>query len=149
MFDQWPDEINATILKGSTAFITEAMPQENNQLKEFGIQLFKYGSVPDVTMLVKAYTTGDVLIASSELIRTNDIPGDTDYFYGWFQFEFEPRINLPSASGVKFYLELSGYTFSEAGWVAMISDWPITMGYNNSPDQIQDAPIALDFIGAR
>lgn len=149
MFEQWPDEINATILKGSSAFITDATPQENNQLKNYGIQLFKFGSVADVNMRVKAYTTGDVLIATSELISTNDIPSDTDYFYGWFYFNFEPRINLPASTAKRFRLELEGYSFSESGWIAMISDWPVTMGYDTSPDQIQDSPIALDFIGAR
>jgi len=149
MFDQWPDEINATILKGSSAYITDGTPLENNQLQEFSMQLFKFGSVPNVSMVVKAYTTSDVLLATSEAISTNDIPSDTDYFYGWFMFKFEPRINLTSASGLRFRLELSGYTFSESGWIAMISDWPVTMGYNASPDQIQDAPIALDFLGAR
>lgn len=147
-FNQWPDDIVASVMLDGNSFISDINPTiQDTQLSRFGMQLFRHGSLSDVKMSVKAFTTGDVEIAQSEKIDISKLDTDQD-FYGWVFFEFKPRINMPVATPKRFRFILDNYTFSESGWIAMIHDWPVTMGYNSTPGQIQDAPIAIDLIGA-
>jgi hypothetical protein len=146
MFEQYPDDIAVHIYESSEIQLTDARADVSTQLKYFGLQVFKHGVNSGVHLYVKAYTTSDVLIATSKIVKASDIPGT--YFYGWVYFEFDQRINFPSTSDVRFKLFVDNYTFSESDWVGAVYDWPITMGYNGTPDQIQDAPFAIDIIGA-
>ena len=148
-FKQYPDNIATTIYVDEEVHISDISLDENNQLSSFGIQLYKYGLNTDVKIYIRAYTLAEELIAESLPIRVADIPSDTPYFYGWFYFNFMPRLNMEAAEDVRFKLYLSDYTFSEASWIGAVYDWPVTMGYNDAPDQIQACPFALDLIGAK
>ena len=146
-FGAYPDDIAVTIYVDTEIQISDIQADDNQQLRYFGVQVFKYGLNTGVDLFVKAYTTADVLIGTSEIIRVSEIPDDTDYFYGWLYFRFEKRINLPSASEVRFKLFANSYTFSESSWIGLVYDWPTEMGYNDYSDQIQGSPFAIDLIG--
>jgi len=148
-FKQYPDNIATSVCISSEIYISDIDSGENTQLQDFGIQVFKYGLNTNVKMTVKAYTLADELIAESEFIDVDNIPTDTDYWYGWIYFKFNPRINLVDTEAVRFKFSLSGYTYSEASWVGLVYDWPITMGYNDNPDQIPDSPYAIDLLGKK
>jgi len=147
-FSQYPDDIVTSIYQGDEIQLTDADTVINSQVSYFGLQIFKYGLNTDVLMNIKAYTTADVLIATSETIRVNDIPTETDYFYGWIYFKFSPRLTTSGGTAVRYKLSLSGYTFSESSWIGAVYDWPTQMGYKSSPDQIQDSPFSIDILGA-
>jgi len=147
-FAQYPDNIVTTIYVNEEIHLSDISYTTKTQVEYLGVQLFKYGLNTSVTMTVKVYDTSDVLIDTSEIIPVSDIPTDTNYWYGWVYFKFTKRINLPNSPAKRFKLSLSGYTFSESSWLGVVYDWPTTMGYDASPDQINDALIALDVIGA-
>lgn len=148
-FKQYPDDIAVQVLTGGNEmFITSATADELYQLSHMRIQLFKYGAVdPNVIMSVSAYDDTD-LIGTSSTIKVEEIPTETDYFYGWFKFTFDPRINLRYTPNTIFKMNFAGYSYSDSAWLGAVLDWPVTMGYNDSPDQIQDAPFALELVGA-
>ncbi len=148
MFSQWPDNIVTTIYVDEEIHLSDITYSSNTQIQYLGVQLFKYGLNTGVDLYCKAYDTNDVLIQTSEAIKIESIPTDTNYFYGWVYFKFDPRVNLASSPATRFKLHFANYTFSESSWIGAVYDWPITMGYDSSPDQIQDSPFALDIIGA-
>jgi hypothetical protein len=147
-FSQYPDNIVTSIYVDEEIQLSDITYSDKTQVEYLGLQIFKYGLNTGVTMTIKAYDTSDVLIDTSEIVRVSEIPTETDYFYGWVYFRFAKRVNLPNSPAKRFKLALSGYTFSESSWIGAVYDWPITMGYNSSPDQITDSPFALDIIGA-
>jgi hypothetical protein len=148
-FGAYPDDIVTTIYVDEEIQLSDITTTDVEQLRYFGIQCFKYGANANVNMKIKAYNSSDELIGESEKLFVSNIPDSTDYFYGWLYFRFEKRINLSNGSYVRFKIELENYSFSEASWFGVVYDWPTTMGYNPSPDQIQDAPYAIDLIGDR
>lgn len=152
-FRQYPDNIAVIICNGTPHVIDLGAPTplDNEQLEMIGVQVFKIGLQPTVKLRVNAYVDGD-LIQSTNWIDMSVIEGlypETDNFYGWLRFEFSPRLNFRSDGPTRFELELNNYSFSETGWIAAVYDWPVQMGYNADPDQIQDAPVALELLGAR
>jgi hypothetical protein len=146
-FEQYPDNIATTIYVDEEIQLSDIIYTEKTQLQYLGLQLFKYGFNTGVNLYINAYTTSDVLIATSERIKIDQFPSETDYFYGWVYFKFDKRVNL-SGNAVRFKLFLENYTFSEASWIGAVYDWPTTMGYNDYSDQITSSPFALDVIGA-
>ena len=146
-FDLYPDNIATSIYVDKEIQLSDITSDVNTQARYLGVQLFKYGPNTGVNMYVKAYDVSDTLLATSETLRVKQIPSDTDYFYGWFYFKFEPRVTMDTVNPVRFKLLLENYTFSESSWIGAIYDWPTTMGYGNST-QIQGSPFALDLIGA-
>lgn len=147
-FSQYPDNIVTTIYVDEEIQLSDITYSTKTQVEYLGLQIFKYGLNTGVGMSIKVYDTNDVLIDTSETIQVSQIPNDTNYFYGWVYFKFTKRINLPNSPAKRFKLALSGYTFSESSWIGAVYDWPVTMGYDASPDQINDALFALDIIGA-
>lgn len=152
-FAQYPATISAIICSGSPYKIdlgTVTSTNGTQQLERAGIQIFKRGLQPTVTMKLNAYRSS-TLIATSESIAVSAIEAayaDTSNFYGWVRFTFSPRLNLITSTATRFELELTNYSFDEnATWIGAIRDWPITMGYQSSPDQIQAAVIAMELYG--
>ena len=154
-FAQYPEPIVVIICNGPQHVIdlgTAKPTVSNTQLSVFGCQIFKYGVQPSVQLRVNAYYDGE-LQASSNWFRVSQIENDpelntTGYFYGWIRFTFEPRINFRTALSTRFELELMNYSFSEAQWIGAVLDWPITMGYNTTPGDIEDTPIAMELYQA-
>jgi hypothetical protein len=147
-FSQYPDNIVTSIYVDEEIQLSDITYSTKTQVEYLGVQIFKYGLNTGVNMTVKVYDTSDVLIDTSEIVPVSDIPTATNYFYGWVYFKFTKRINLPNSPAKRFKLALTGYTFSESSWIGAVYDWPVTMGYDSSPDQINDALFALDIIGA-
>jgi len=153
-FRQWPDSIAAVICDGAPYEIDlgTAQPTEIQQLEVFGLQIFKQGLQPLVRLRVHAYNVSNVLIGTSEDIvvglQIEDAYPETDNFYGWVRFTFDPRINLPSGATTRFKLELVNYTYTDAIWMAAIKDWPVAMGYNTTPGSASSAPFAIELYGA-
>jgi len=146
-FNSWPDDIVTSIYVDEELHLFDLTPNTQNEGRYLGVQLFKYGAVPGTTyMNVKAYTTGDVLVATSSAITVASIPRDTDYFYGWFQFEFSPRLPMAASDTYRFKLALTNYTFSESTWIGIVRDWPTKMGFFTD-SQIQASPIAGQLTG--
>jgi hypothetical protein len=153
-FQQYPDSIAAIISTGSpyTIDLGTVDPDEDQQLEIYRIQLFKRGLQPLTRMRVNAYIS-DVLQGVSQDVVCNDIEAAypaTDNFYGWVNFTFSPRFNLNSGTAVRFELELENYTYSpdDTLFMAVILDWPVTMGFNSSPGSVNSAPVALELYGA-
>lgn len=146
-FSQYPDTLAVDIATSDEIHITDLTPNTDNQAEYLGVQLFKYGAVDtSINMYVKAYTTGDVLIATSSPISVSDIPSDTNYFYGWFNFNFTPRMTMDASTPIRFNLYLPSYTFSESAWIGAIHDWPTKMGLSTST-QVDESPISIYLSG--
>ena len=152
-FRQYPDNIVAIICDGPPTVIDlgAPTPDANQQLEVIGMQLFKYGAhAAGVRLRANAYV-GAELIGSSDWQTVSEIElkyQETNYFYGWIRLTFNPRINFNAAAPTRFALELDNYVYSASAWIGVVLDWPITMGYNDNPDQINEAPVALEFYGA-
>lgn len=151
-FAQYPDSIAVIISSGSpyTIDLGTVTPDDNQQLSVYRVQLFKRGNQPDVRMKVNAYVA-NVLEATSEEMAVSSIENiynATDNFYGWITFQFTPRFNLNASGPTRFELELINYVFSEEQFVGVVLDWPVTMGFNASPGQANNAPVALEIYGA-
>ena len=146
-FKQYPDNIATSIYLDDEMQLSDITYTSKTQLRYLGLQIFKYGLNSNVKLYIKAYTTSDVLITTSEAIKIDQFPNETDYFYGWVYFKFDKRVNL-SSTAVRFKLYLENYTFSEASWIGAVYDWPTKMGYNDYTDQINESPFTLDLIGA-
>lgn len=152
-FSQWPDQLSVDICDGQPNTIdlgSVTATSETQQLEKIGVQIFKRGLQPGVSMVVKAYRS-TTLIATSASVNVSDIEAaydETDNFYGWVRFSFEPRVNLVTSTATRFELELSNYSFDETStWIAAVKDWPVTMGYASSPGQINGAIMALELWG--
>lgn len=146
-FSQYPDNIATSIYVNEEIHLSDITSDINTQARYLGVQLFKYGLNTGVDMYIKAYDVGDVLITTSERIKVEQVPQDTNYFYGWFYFKFEPRLTMDTINPIRFKLYLDNYTFSEASWIGAVYDWPTEMGYGTN-SQVQLCPYALDLIGA-
>jgi hypothetical protein len=151
-FQQYPNNIVAVICNGPPTVIDlgAPTPDDNQQLEVIGVQVFKYGLITGVRMRINAYFSS-ALFGSSEWVNVSAIQtkyGATDYFYGWVRWTFNPRVNFRESGPTRFELELENYTYSNDAWIGVVLDWPITMAYNDTPGDIQDAPVALEFYGA-
>ncbi len=151
-FQQYPDSIAVVISDGSPYVIDlgTVQPDVNQQLEVFGVQLFKSGVQPTVTMVVNAYD-GATLLATTASVRVADIESAypaTDHFYGWVRFTFTPRMNLLAADTTRFELELTNYTYSDSIFIGAVLDWPITMAYNSTVTTVNAAPMAIELYGA-
>jgi len=153
-FQQYPDSIAAILSTGSpyTIDLGTVTPDDDQQLEIYRIQVFKRGLQPLVRMRINAYVA-DVLQGVSEDVVCNDIEaayGTTDNFYGWIGFTFSPRFNLNSGAATRFELELENYSYAadDSLFIAVVLDWPVTMGFNSTPGSVNDAPVALELYGA-
>lgn len=152
-FNQYPDNIAVEICTGGpfTIDLGEMSPDEDQQLEVFGLQIFKRGLQPTVSMRINAYVDGDI-VATSEDVMVGTIEDQypaTDNFYGWVRFTFSPRFNFNASNPTHFELELDNYAYTEAAvWIGAVYDWPVQMAYNSSPGSVNDAPIAVELYGA-
>lgn len=151
-FQQYPDSIAVIRSTGSpyTIDLGTVDPDDNQQLQVYRVQIFKRGLQPNVRMRVNAYIS-DVLQGVSQDVVCSQIEADysaTDNFYGWIGFTFSPRFNLNTATPTRFELELENYSFSETVFIAVVLDWPVTMGFNASPGSVNSSPVALELYGA-
>lgn len=154
-FAQWPEPMVAVICNGlpHEIFITEMLSTDGTQqIERMGVMIFKRGMQPTVTMQLKAYRDA-VLIGSSDLWTVSDIEAlhnSTANFLGWIRFRFTPRLNLSATDHTRIVLELGNYSYTEATtWIGAVLDWPITMGYNETPTTVSSAPVALELYGQK
>lgn len=154
-FREYPDTIVASICDGSPFIIglgTVTPTTATRQLTQLGVQLFKCGLQPTVTMRINAYRSVSTLVGQSQIFNVSDIETAypaTNQFYGWVRFTFSPRLNLPINVATRFELELFNYSYNETtSWIGAIYDWPVTMGYNTSPGQVTSSPMAIELYGA-
>lgn len=153
-FDQYPDNLAVVVCDDfdsnhiiDLGFID---PDEDQQLAYFGVQIFKRGLQPNVSMTVVAYDS-ITLIGTSEPVLVSTIESeypDTANFYGWVRFSFDPRMNLNNGTTTSFSLILSNYVYSANVFIGAVKDWPTTMGFNTTVTNINDAPFAIELYGA-
>lgn len=153
-FSQYPDSIAVVISTGSpyTIDLGTVTPDDDEQLEIYRMQIFKRGIQPNVRMRVNAYVS-DVLQGVSEDVLVSNIEAAysaTDNFYGWIVFDFSPRFNLNSGTATRFELELENYVYAadDSLFIAVVLDWPVTMGFNSDPGSVNSSPVALELYGA-
>jgi hypothetical protein len=153
-FQQYPESIAAILSTGSpyTIDLGTVDPDTDQQLQVYRVQIFKRGVQPNVRMRVNAYVS-DVLQGVSEDVVCSQIETAypaTDNFYGWIAFTFSPRFNLNSATPTRFELELENYVYAadDSLFIAVVLDWPVTMGFNATPGSVNSSPVALELYGA-
>jgi len=158
-FQQYPDNIAVVIQTGPDTpggdQIISLGPIEtssNQQLEVYRIQIFKRGLQPTVQMFLRAWQGTDFL-GQSQIVRVSsieDLYHETENFYGWVCFNFDPRINVPAGVETRFDIVLLNYNYApdDSVFIAGVLDWPITMGYNANPGNVTDAPFAIELYGA-